>query len=46
METVKESKQPIKWIVEGDQNYKLLKKKIIEKPILALPDLIFFSKFR
>jgi hypothetical protein len=42
VETIKESKKPFKWTETTDRNFKLLKKKIIEQPILALPD---FGKF-
>ena len=35
--TFRGSKQPFKWIKSTDKNFKLLKKKIAEKPILALP---------
>ena len=37
IDTFKGSRQPFKWIEAADRNFKLLKKKIIEKPILALP---------
>ncbi len=38
IETTKETNQPFKWTEVANQNFKLLKKKITEKPILALPD--------
>jgi len=38
LETIKETNQPFKWIEAVDKTFKLLKRKIIEKPILALPD--------
>lgn len=37
IETIKEKKQPFKWTETTDKKFKLLKKKIIEKPILTLP---------
>ena len=37
IDTFKGSKQPFKWTEAADRNFKLLKKKITEKPILALP---------
>ena len=37
IDTFKESKQPFRWIDAIDRNFKLLKKKITEKPILDLP---------
>ena len=37
IDTFKGSKQPFKWTEADDRNFKLLKKKITEKPILALP---------
>jgi len=42
VETIKESKQPFKWTKVDDRNFKLLKKKNIEQPVLAFPD---FGKF-
>ena len=43
IETIKESKQPFKWTKVADRNFKLLKKNIIENPMLALPsfDILF-----
>ena len=38
IETIKEINQPLKWIEAADRNFKLLKKKITEKPVLPLPD--------
>ena len=38
IETIKETNQPFKWIEAADRNFKLLKKKITEKQVLALPD--------
>ena len=35
--TFRGSKQPFKWTEAADRKFKLLKKKITEKPILALP---------
>ena len=37
IDTFKGSKQPFQWTEATDRNFKLLKKKITEKPILALP---------
>ena len=37
IDTFKGSKHPFQWTEAADRNYKLLKKKITEKPILALP---------
>ena len=37
IDTFRRSKQPFKWTEAADRNFKLLKKKITEKPILALP---------
>ena len=37
IDTFKGSKQPFKWTEAADRNFKLLKKKITKKPILALP---------
>ena len=37
LDTFRESGQPFKWTEATDKNFKLLKKKIIDKPILALP---------
>jgi len=36
-ETIKESKQPFKWTEEANINFELLKRKITEKLVLALP---------
>ena len=41
LETVKKEKQPFKWTVAIEKGFKLLKEKINEKLVLALPD---FSK--
>ena len=38
IETIKRNKQPFKWTTEAERNFKLLKQKITEKPILILPD--------
>ena len=38
LETIKETNQPFKWIEEADMNFKLLKEKITEKPVLYLPN--------
>ena len=37
IDTFRESRQPFKWTEAADINFKLLKNKITEKPILALP---------
>ena len=37
IETFRGSRQPYKWIEATDRNFKLLKKKITENPILYLP---------
>lgn len=37
VETIKERKQPFKWTEVVKRNFKLLKNKITEKPVLALP---------
>ena len=37
-ETIKGTNQPFKWTKEADKNCKLLKRKITEKLVLALPD--------
>ena len=37
IDTFKGSKQPFKWTEAADRNFKLLKKKINENPILAFP---------
>ena len=37
IDTFKGSKQPFQWTEEANRNFKLLKKKITEKPILAFP---------
>ena len=41
LDIVKKEKQPFKWTVAAEKGFKLLKEKITEKPILALP---YFSK--
>ena len=38
LETIKETNQPFKWIEATNMNFKFLKRKIIEKPSLALPN--------
>jgi hypothetical protein len=38
IETIKGTKQPFKWTEAAYNSFKLLKKKIIEQPILALPN--------
>ena len=38
IDTFRGSKQPFKWTEAANINFKLLKKKITEKPILALPN--------
>ena len=38
IETIKKRKQPFKWTAEVERNFKVLKQKITEKPILILPD--------
>ena len=38
IDTFRGSRQPFKWTEATDRNFKLLKKKIIEKHILALPN--------
>ena len=38
IDTFKGGKQPFKWTEATDSNFKLLKKKITKKPILALPN--------
>ena len=38
IDTIKKDKQPFKWTTETENNFQLLKRKIIEKPILILPD--------
>jgi hypothetical protein len=38
LDTVKKEKQPFKWTVAAEKGFKLLKEKITEKPVLALPD--------
>ena len=35
IDTFRGSKQPFQWTEEADRNFKLLKKKITKKPILA-----------
>jgi hypothetical protein len=42
LETIKETKQPFKWTEVDDTKFKLLKKKIIENPML---DFLSFEKF-
>ena len=42
IDTFRGSRQPFKWIEATDINFKLLKKKINEKPILALPSFVKF----
>ena len=37
IDTFRGSKQPFQWTEEADRNFKLLKKKITENPILSLP---------
>ena len=37
IDTFRGSRQPFKWKEETDRNFKLLKKKIIENPMLAFP---------
>ena len=37
IDTFRGSRQPFKWIEADEKNFKLWKKKITEKPILALP---------
>ena len=36
--TIEETNQPFKWTKASDRSFKLLKRKITEKPVLALPD--------
>ena len=38
IETIKKRKQPFKWTTEEERNFKILKQKITEKPVLILPD--------
>ena len=38
LDTVKKEKQPFKWTVVAKKGFKLLKEKITEKLVLALPD--------
>jgi hypothetical protein len=38
LETIKREKHPFRWTDAAERGFKLLKEKIIEKPILALPD--------
>lgn len=38
IETIRETNQPFKWTEVVDLNFKFLKKKITEKPVLALPN--------
>ena len=38
IETIKERNPPFKWREAADQNFKLLKNKITERPVLALPN--------
>ena len=43
IDTFRESRQPFKWTEVAKRNFKLLKKKIAEKPVLAFPsfDMVF-----
>eukprot|EP00253_Pinus_taeda_P006786 PITA_06786 len=38
LETIKEVNQPFRWTEAADRSFNLLKRKITEKPILALPN--------
>ena len=38
IETIKETNQPFKWTEAVDRNFKFLKKNIIEKAVLSLPN--------
>ena len=38
LETIREVNQPFQWTEAADRNFNSLKRKITEKPILALPD--------
>jgi len=38
IETIRKEKQPFKWSAEAESKFQLLKKNIIEQPILRLPD--------
>ena len=38
LDTMKKERQPFKWTVTTEKGFKLLKEKIIERPILALPN--------
>jgi len=38
LEKMNETNQPFKWTEAADRNFKSLKRKITEKPVLALPD--------
>ena len=38
VETIKKDNQPFQWTVEAERSFQFLKKKIIEKPVLKLPD--------
>ena len=40
LDTMKKEKQPFKWTIVVEKRFKLLKEKIIEKLVLALPDFI------
>jgi hypothetical protein len=44
IENFKESRQAFKWTETTDRIFKLLKKKIVEKPVLALPS--FYKNFK
>lgn len=44
IDTIKKDRQPFYWTAEAERSFQLLKKKITEKPVLKLPDLISFSK--
>ena len=39
IDTIKKDRQPFRWTVEAERNFQLLKKKVIEKPVLVFPDL-------
>ena len=38
IETIKKSKRPFKWTSKAERNFKILKQRITEKPVLILPD--------
>jgi hypothetical protein len=38
LDTVKKKHKSFKWIEEDEKSFKVLKEKIIEQPILVLPD--------